>query len=113
MLKEDGQVILMEALSSLEAAVGDLKDGSIEFQMLILIRDHSERFLALCALCEQIIKEGSEKFLRQLLHRRMTELTAFEEERKEVSSFISMCSLIKKGSECFTLALCFLLFLLD
>ena len=96
MLKPDGQEILMLALSSLDAAKSFLKDGSIAFRMLLLIRDHSERFLL---LCEQISKEGSEQSsLEQLLDQRCMEITAFQEERDNVSSFIRMCLLIKQGN---------------
>ncbi|XP_078381354.1 E3 ubiquitin-protein ligase rnf213-alpha-like isoform X3 [Oculina patagonica] len=93
-LKEDGQEILMKAISSLEAAVGSLKDGTIEFQMLILLHDYSERFLALCGHISK--EEGKLSLLRQLLHQRCVELTAFQEERDKVSIFIRMCSLIKQ-----------------
>ena len=95
-LEEDGQEILMLAISSLEAAVGSLKDGTIEFQMLILLNDHSDRFLA---LCEHITKEGKMPLLRQLLHQRCVELSAFQEERDKVYIFITMCSLIKQGNK--------------
>ncbi len=96
-LKPDGQEILMLAISSLEAAVGSLKDGTIEFQMLIILKEHSDRFLA---LCEHITKEeGKLSLLRQLLHQRCIELTAFQEERDKVSVFIRMCSLIKQGNK--------------
>lgn len=94
-LKPDGQEILMLALSSLEAAVAFLKNGSIEFQILVLISDHSERFLL---LCEQIGKENEKPTLKQLLDQRCIELTAFQKEREKVSSFIRMCSFIKQGS---------------
>lgn len=87
----------MLAISSLEAAVGSLKDGTIEFQMLILLRDHSERFLALCGHISK--EEGKLSLLRQLLHQRCVELTAFQEERDKVSIFIRMCSLIKQGNK--------------
>jgi len=96
MLDQDGQVILIQALSSLQSTVAFLKNGTIEFQMLFLIRDHSERFLLLCKL---ISKEGSEQSsLKQLLDQRCIEITAFQEERDKVSSFIRMCSLIKQGN---------------
>lgn len=85
----------MKAISSLEAATGSLKDGTIEFEILSLLNDHSERFLA---LCKQINKEEGElSFLRQLLPQRCIELTAFQEEREKVTIFIRMCSLIKRG----------------
>ena len=93
-LKEDGQEILMMALSSLEAAVGFLEDGSIEFQTLSIIREHSKRFLL---LSEQISKQKSER-LKMLLDQRSIEQLAFLEEREKVSCFIRMCSLIKQGN---------------
>lgn len=94
-LKEEGQELLILALSSLEAAMEFLKDGSIEFQMLTLLHDHSERFLM---LCEQISKKGSEQTsFKQVLNQRCTEITAFEEEREKVCSFIMTCSVIKQG----------------
>ncbi|KAJ7339583.1 hypothetical protein OS493_005986 [Desmophyllum pertusum] len=69
-------------------------NGTIEFQMLILVHDHSERFLE---LCEQINEEeGKMPLLRQLLEQRRIELAAFQEERDKVSTFIRMCSLIKQ-----------------
>ena len=86
----------MKAISSLEAATGSLKNGSIEFEILGLLNDHSERFLA---LCKQINKEeGEMSSLRQLLPQRCVELTAFQEEREKVAIFIRMCSLIKQGN---------------
>lgn len=96
MLKGDGQEILMLALSSLEAAVDGVKDGSIEFQLLKLVLDHSDRFFM---LSEKISKKGSEKStLKQSLNQRYVELTAFEQERQQVSSFIRMCVAIKQGN---------------
>lgn len=87
----------MLAISSLEAAAGSLKDGNIEFQMLILLRDYSERFIE---LFEHINKEkGKGSQLMQLLRQRCIELTAFQQERDKVSVFIRMCSLIKQGNK--------------
>lgn len=100
-LRPDGQEILMKAISSLEAATGSLKDGTIEFEILSLLSDHLERFLA---LCKQINKEEVElSSLRQLLPQRCVELTAFQEEREKVTIFIRMCSLIKRGISTFLL----------
>lgn len=97
MLKEDGQEILMLAISSFEAAVNTLKDGSVEFQMLFVIRDNSERFVE---LYELINKEESKIFLlRQILCQRCEELGAFQDERDKINSFVRMCSLIKQGNE--------------
>jgi len=94
-LKPDGQVILMKAISSLEAAMRSLNDGTTEFQMLRLLNDHSENFLA---LCEHINKqEGKLSSLRQLLHQRCSELTEFQEEREKVTIFIRLCALLKQG----------------
>lgn len=86
----------MLALSSLEAAVVGLKDGSIEFQLLNVILDHSEQFFV---LYEEICKDESEKsMLKQLLDQRSSELTAFKIERHKVFSFIRMCLTIKQGN---------------
>ena len=95
-LWEKGREILILALTSLEAAVDGLKDGSIEFQLLNLILDHSEQFFV---VYEEIGKDESEKaMLKQLLDQRSRELTAFEIERQEILSFIRMCCLtIKQG----------------
>lgn len=96
MLKEDGQAILMLAISSFEDAVNTLKDGSVEFQMLVVIRDNSERFVK---LYELINKESKIFLLRQILRQRCEELKAFQDERDKVTSFVKMCSLIKQGIE--------------
>lgn len=101
-LRPDGQEILMKALSSIEAAVMYLKDGSITFQILTLIRDHSERFLELCGQIEQITKEKSKEYLEQLLNQRISEVTAFQDQRDKVTSFVRTCALIKQGTQ-FTL----------
>ena len=86
----------MLALSSLEAAVVGLKDGSIEFQLLNVILDHSEQFFV---VYEEICKDESEKsMLKQLLDQRSRELTAFKIERQKVFSFIRMCLTIKQGN---------------
>ena len=104
MLKPDGQAILMMALISLEDAERSLKDGSIEFQMVMLIHDHYEQFLM---LCKQIsVEESEQPPLEQLLDQRCAELTAFQEEREKVSSFIRMCFLIKQGKENWHFVLC-------
>lgn len=92
----------MKALSSIEAAVTYLKDGSITFQILTLIRDHSERFLELCGQIEQITKEKSKEYLEQLLNQRISEVTAFQDQRDKVTSFVRTCALIKQGTQ-FTL----------
>ncbi|CAH3029473.1 unnamed protein product, partial [Porites evermanni] len=97
-LRPDGQEILMKALSSIEAAVKYLKDGSITFQILTLIRDHSERFLELCGQIEQITKEKSKEYLEQLLNQRISEVTAFQDQRDKVTSFVRTCALIKQVS---------------
>ena len=92
MLKEDGQEILMLALSSLEAAINGVLDSSIEFELLKLVLDHSDRFLI---LSEKIKKKSA---LKKSLNQRYMELTAFEEERQKVSSFIRMCKPIWQGN---------------
>lgn len=97
MLKEDGQEILMLAISSFEAAVNTLKDGSVEFQMLVVIRDNSERFVKLYELNNK--EESKIYLLRQILRQRCEELKAFQDERDKVTSFVKMCSLIKQGIE--------------
>ena len=86
----------MLAISSLEAAIGLLKNGAIEVQMLILLKDYSERFLL---LCKQISKdENKSSSFSHLLNQRCSELIAFQQERNNVSTFIRMCSCIKQGS---------------
>ena len=96
MLKEDGQEILMLALSSLEAAINGVLDSSIESELLELVLDHSDQFLI---LSEKISKKRSEKSaLKKSLNQRYVELTAFEEERQKVSSFIRMCVPIWQGN---------------
>ena len=92
MLKEDGQEILMLALSSLEAAISGVLDSSIEFELLKLVLDHSDRFLI---LSEKIKKKSA---LKKSLNQRYMELTAFEEERQKVSYFIRMCEPIWQGN---------------
>ena len=92
MLKEDGQEILMLALSSLKAAINGVLDSSIEFELLKLVLDHSDRFLI---LSEKIEKKSA---LKKSLNQRYMELTAFEEERQKVSSFIRMCEPIWQGN---------------
>ena len=92
MLKEDGQEILMLALSSLEAAINGVLDSSIEFELLKLVLDHSDRFLI---LSEKIKKKSA---LKKSLNQRYMELTAFEEERQNVSSFIRMCKRSWQGN---------------
>ena len=92
MLKEEGQEILMLALSSLEAAINGVLDSSIEFELLKLVLDHSDRFLI---LSEKIKKKSG---LKKSLNQRYMELTAFEEERQKVSSFIRMCEPIWQGN---------------
>ena len=89
----------MKAMLSIEAAVMYLEDESITFQMLTLISDNSERFLELCGEIEQIIKERSKEYLKKLLNQRIIELTAFQEERKKVGSFVRMCALITQGKQ--------------
>ena len=92
MLKEDGQEILMLALSSLEAGINGVLDSSIEFELLKLVLDHSDQFLI---LSEKIKKKSA---LKKSLNQRYMELTAFEEERQKVSSFIRMCEPIWQGN---------------
>ena len=86
-------------MSTIEAAVMYLEDKSITFQMLTLVRDNSERFLELCEQIEQIVKERSKEYLEKLLNQRIIELTAFQEERKKVGSFVRMCALITQGKQ--------------
>ena len=92
MLKEDGQEIFMLALSSLKAAINGVLDSSIEFELLKLVLDHSDRFLILSG---KIKKKSA---LKKSLNQRYMELTAFEEERQKVSSFIRMCEPIWQGN---------------
>ena len=96
----------MKAISSLEAAMGSLKDGNIEFQMLRLLDDHSENFLALCEHVNK--KEGKLSSLKQLLYQRCNELTAFQGERDKVTIFIRLCALLNQGiQEDFFFQFCF------
>ena len=94
-LKEDGQEILMLAISSLEAAMGLLKNGAIEVETLLLLKEYSERFLL---LCEQISKVNNKSSsLDNLLKQRFIELDAFQGERENVSTLIRMCSCLEKS----------------
>lgn len=95
-LHGEGQEMLVLALSSLEASVAFLKDGSIEFQMLNLIREHSDRFLMLSAHISK--HESQQALLKKLLDQRIAEQTAFLVERDKVSSFVRMCHPIKQGN---------------
>ena len=95
-LGQVGQDILKKAESSLKEGMKLLEDGYISMNHLILIQEHSERFMA---LCEHISDEGRNESLQQLLNRRIMELSAFQEERKKVSSFVTMCSLIRRGKD--------------
>ena len=92
---EDGQEILMLAISSLEAVIGLLKNGAIEVQMLLVLKDYPERFLL---LCEHISKDDNKSLsLRNLLNQRCIELNAFQGERENVSTLIRMCSCLEEG----------------
>ena len=95
-LEPDGQEILVMAVTALEDAIRNLKDGTIEYQLLELIRDNSNRFLE---LSQDINKEDNENaVLRQSLGQRLAELHAFEVERSHVSLILLRCSLIKGGN---------------
>ena len=95
-LKPDGREILAMALTSLKDAMCNLKDGSIECQLLMLIRDNLDRFLE---LSQEINEVGKEKaVLRQCLDQRLAEQRAFEVERDQVVGLIGMCNLIKGGN---------------
>lgn len=105
-LKPDGREIMAMARTSLKDAMCNLKDGSIQCQLLMLIRDNSDRFLE---LSQEINEEGNEKVvLRQCLDQRLAELRAFEVERVQVVGLIGMCNLIKGGNLFITgLHICF------
>ena len=93
-LKPDGQEILLMALTSLEDAMCTLKDGTIQYQLLMLIKDNFDRFLM---LCQEMDKEGHEN-VRQSLNQRLAELRAFEVEREQVIGLLGMCTLFKGGN---------------
>ena len=97
-LKPDGQAILLMALTSLKDAMCTLKDGTIQYQLLMLIKDNSDRFLM---LCQEMDKEGHEN-LKQSLNQRLAELRAFEVEREQVIGLLGMCNLIKGGNSFIT-----------
>ena len=97
-LKPDGQAILLMALTSLEDAMCTLKDGTIQCQLLMLIRDHFDRFLMLSL---EIDKEGHVN-LKKSLNQRLAELRAFEVERDQVIGLLGMCNLIKGGNSFIT-----------
>ena len=93
-LKPDGQAILLMALTSLEDAMCTLKDGTIQYQLLMLIRDNFDQFLM---LCQEMDKEDH-KNVRQSLNQRLAELRAFEVEREQVIGLLGMCTLFKGGN---------------
>ena len=95
-LKEDGQEILMMAISSIEDVVKSLKDGTTEFQILHLLCDVQKRFLVLCEHMGK--KEANKSSLADVVRQRCIELAAFEEERGKVSTLLRMCSNIKQGN---------------
>ena len=97
-LKPDGQAILLMALTSLQDAMCTLQDGTIQYQLLMLIRDNFDRFLM---LCQEMDKEGHEN-VRQSLNQRLAELRAFEVEREQVIGLLGMCNLIKGGNSFIT-----------
>ena len=97
-LKPDGQEILLMALTSLEDAMCTLKDGTIQCQLLMLVRDNFDRFVM---LSQEMDKEGHEN-LKQSLNQRLAELSAFEVERDQVVGLLGMCNLIKRGNSFIT-----------
>ena len=97
-LKPDGQAILLMALTSLQDAMCTLQDGTIQYQLLMLIRDNFDRFLM---LCQEMDKEGHEN-VRQSLNQRLAELRAFEVEREQVIGLLGMCNLMKGGNSFIT-----------
>ena len=116
MLSGDGLEILVSA-TSLLAHVGDcLRNGEIQVTTLRIVQKGRDSFLKLFSLLskeedntaskeEALTRATSEdrgsqqetSRMETFLDMRIEELEAFEKERKAVSTFIEMCSVVKTG----------------
>ena len=91
-LSDDCKETLFLAKSLLEALVRVISDGSVTFQVLLLLQRHKETFLELLKTSAAEIKDAEIS-----LDHRLEEIQEFLEVKKNLGTFIGMCDVIQPG----------------
>ena len=91
-LSDDCKETLFLAKSLLEALVRVISDGSVTFQVLLLLQRHKETFLELLKTSAVEIKDTEIS-----LDHRLEEIQEFLEMKKNLGTFIGMCDVIQPG----------------
>ena len=91
-LSDDCKETLFLAKSLLEALVRVISDGSVTFQVLLLLQRHKETFLELLKTSAAEIKD-----IELSLAHRLEEIQEFFEVKENLGKFIGMCDVIQPG----------------
>ena len=91
-LSDDCKETLFLAKSLLEALVRVISDGSVTFQVLLLLQRHKETFLELLKTSAAEIKD-----VELSLAHRLEEIQEFFEVKENLGTFIGMCDVIQPG----------------
>ena len=91
-LSDDCKETLFLAKSLLETLVRVISDGSVTFQVLLLLQRHKETFLELLKTSAVEIKDTEIS-----LDHRLEEIQEFLEMKKNLGTFIGMCDVIQPG----------------
>ena len=89
-LSDDCKETLFLAKSLLDALVRVTSDGSVTFQVLLLLQRHKETFL-------ELLKTGAAEIKELSLDHRLEEIQEFLEVKKNLGTFIGMCDVIQPG----------------
>ena len=91
-LSDDCKETLFLAKSLLDALVRVISDGSVTFQVLLLLQRHKETFLELLMTSAAEVKDAE----LSLAHR-LEEIQEFFVVKENLGTFIGMCDVIQPG----------------
>ena len=95
-LSDDCKETLFLAKSLLDALVRVISDGSVTFQVLLLLQRHKETFLELLMTSAAEVKDAE----LSLAHR-LEEIQEFFVVKENLGTFIGMCDVIQPGKRFF------------
>lgn len=95
-LSPEGQETLEVAKSLFKALVRNISDGSVTFEVLLLVHNHQNTFLELLNTTCGVEKNDAERSMAK----RIEEIEEFCAIKENVGTFIGMCAMISPGEFC-------------
>ena len=100
-LTSDGKQILKDLQVLIQVTGNSIIDGSVELQVLYLLKQHQKRFMELWSIATESNDNGEThptNILDQSMQMRCEELREFQTEKEKVESFLGLCEIVEPGT---------------